>query len=248
MNDHRRPDFRLRSAVQRMAPIANGLLLLAFVAWMLCSNASRDGITELESLKSSAQTSESENGDGQLLAISAVGLVVGTFLTMLVGLWLGGRESRSIRAWLVFSFLVCGWLAAWLGRHDLYWYGHAIRVSGEVSAATQLANALDTNWPTGDGDYPELGVVLGYPKQNPVTLILAGEPVLVGKLRIVAVEKSKDGETLRFQLANPNQDTWLMRSKEGKNLAEFVNGFDSRYTAMRVRVLSRDWWLIRYDT
>lgn len=246
MNDHRRPAFRFGTACERTAPIANGVLLGAFVTWVLCSNVSRDEIAGLESLAFSTQAAAPVQSGGVRVLVILVGAVLITLLTMLWGLLLGRRESRSIRSWLVFSFLVCGWLAAWLGRHDLYWYGHSVRVFAEVSAASQLADALDSNWPAEDGDHPQLGVVLAYPKGRPVTLLLAGEPAAVGRLRIVAVEKSDDGEILRFQLASPNDDTWLVRSKEGKDVAQFVTGLDTHYSSTRVRRLSRDWWLIRY--
>ncbi|MCA9186528.1 MAG: hypothetical protein R3E01_07230 [Pirellulaceae bacterium] len=248
MNAVPRPGARIHSAAHRIAPAANALMLAACIAWTLCANAARTGIAELESLASSALPSDAaQAGTGRLLAVLFVVAVVGTFLLILIGLGIGRRQSRSIRAWLVLIFLIAGWIAAWLGRHDLYWYGHAIRVSTEVTAAADLAEALETNWPSRDGDYPQLSVVLGYPKLAPVTLILAGEPVRVGRLRIVAVEKSKDGRALRLQLANPNHDTWLVRSESGKDLAEFVNGFDSRYAAERTRRLSCNWYLIRYE-
>ncbi len=245
MNDEP-PRFRLRAAVQRIAPFANGLLLLAFLGWVLFFDGSRTAITDVEGF--ATQVAKAENASIRWLPFLGAGLVGATFLTMLIGLWRGRRESRSLRAWLILIFLVCGWLAAWLGRQDLYWYGHARRVSSEVSAATQLAKALDENWPSGDGDYPELGIVLGYPKENPVSLILAGEPVPIGKLRIVAVEKSRDGKILRLQLANPNHDTWLVRCKERTGRTEFVNSFDTHYSAKRSRQLSGEWFLIRYDS
>ena len=243
---HEPPRFRLRATVQRIAPFANGLLLLAFLGWVLFFNGSRTAITDVEAFTTQAAKAESENI--RWLPLLGAGLVGATFLTMLIGLWRGRRQSRSLRAWLILIFLVCGWLAAWLGRQDLYWYGHALRVSTEVSAATQLAKALDENWPSGDGDYPELGVVLGYPKENPVSLILAGEPIPIGKLRIVAVEKSRDGKTLRLQLANPNHDTWLVRGKETTDMTKFVNSFDTHYSAKRSRWLSGEWFLVRYDS
>jgi len=213
---------------------------------VLFFNGSRTAITDVEAFTTQVAKAESENI--RWLPLLGAGLVGATFLTMLIGLWRGRRQSCSLQAWLILIFLVCGWLAAWLGRQDLYWYGHALRVSSEVSAATQLAKALDENWPSGDGDYPELGVVLGYPKENPVSLILAGEPVPIGKLRIVAVEKSMDGKTLRLQLANPNHDTWLVRGEERTDMTEFVNGFDTRYSAKRSRRLSGEWFLVRYDS
>ena len=120
--------------------------------------------------------------------------------------------------------------------------------TGIAREADTLAHALDSDWPEGDGDYPELGVILGYPKDRPVTLMLAGEPISVGSLRVVAVEKSKDGQTLRLQLANPNNDTWLVRSQGGVELEEFVNGFDTHYQAERTKLLSSNWWLVRYKS
>lgn len=242
-----RPRFQLLANVQRIAPFANGLLLLVCLMSILFIDSSRSVIDDLESLNQAQRTS-TDLPRSPWLSLLLVGLIVITFLAAFLGLWRGRPESRSLRAWLVFIFLVCGWLATWLGRQDLYWSGHAWRVSSEVSTARQLGKTLDEEWPSGDGDYPELGFVLGYPKENPVSLMLAGEPVPIGKLRIVAIEKSKDGQTLRFQLANPNHDTWLVRTNGESELAEFTNGFDSRYTASRTRQLSDDWFLIRYDT
>lgn len=246
MSEEKRTGRRVFAGLQRAAPLANGLLLLIFVIWVLCFDRSRTELLDPDLLRASNQPEAADSGGPRSSTILVGGLVAVSFLVMLLGLWWGRPKSRSISAWFVFSFLICGWLAVWVGRNDLYWFGHAWRVSGEVSAATALADGLTANWPSVDGDHPELGFVLGYPKQAPVTLMLAGEPVAVGRLRIVAVDQSKDGRTLRFQLANPNHDTWLVRSSARDELAEFVNGFDSRFRALRIRPLSGEWYLVRY--
>ena len=239
--------------LQRCAPWTSGLLLASFVVWTLVATDSREVVHRLVGVGDatripSGPPSPNESWDGvSRMVAGLLGLAVVATGVMLIGLFAGRRESRSLRAWLLFMFLLSGWIATFLGWNDLYWFGQSRRVSAEVAAANRVVTALVNDWPQGDGDNPELGFVLGYPKEEPTTLILAGEPVSVGRLRIAAVEKSADGRLIRFQLASPNNDTWLVYTPN-KLRGEFVNGFNTVYLAKRSKQLADDWHLVRYTT
>lgn len=258
--------------IQQAAPWLSGALLVAVVVWLFQSEAARPAAEQLQQLTSGSMSAADgpfrSPGDASiahrvdvrrahsgLLAACIAALVLN--LLAFAGLFFGPKASRSLRAWLLFCLLVCGWLAVTINWQSIYWLGQSRRVLAEVAAAESIAQALDREWPTYDGDYPQLGFVLGYPKGDPVSLILAGEPVAVGDLRIVAIERSypsqkaagagaKNG-ALRFQLATPNDDTWLVRSGvEDESPETFVNGFGTRYEASRIRRLAKRWYLVVY--
>lgn len=234
---------------QRLAPLLSGLLLVGFVCWVVAAANARGTIESLEGVISSGLSEGSLRSAASLrptayAVLLAFGLACVAACVMLVGLFVGRKKSRSLRSWLLFSVLVCGWLAAALAWKDIYWLGQRMRISAEVAAAEAIALSLDREWPEGDGDHPELGVILGYPKESPTTLLLAGEPVAVGRLRIVAIEKSENGNLLRFQLAAPDNDTWLVRSSRGQQPDPFVDGFHTKYTATRTWQLSNKWFIV----
>ena len=131
MSEEKRTGRRVFAGLQRAAPLANSLLLLIFVIWVLCFDRSRTELLDPDLLRASNQPEAADSGGPRSSTILVGGLVAVSFLVMLLGLWWGRPKSRSISAWFVFSFLICGWLAVWVGRNDLYWFGHAWRVSGE---------------------------------------------------------------------------------------------------------------------
>ncbi len=242
----------LKHVIQLAAPIINTLLLLVFVIWVLGARDSRDAIESLGELAQQRTGTDVVQAIQRLSPTAivltlAIGLAVFTASMIFIGLFFGRRASRSLKAWLLFSFLVCGWLAASLGWTNVYWYGQSLRISAEVAAAEEIATELLLDWPEGDGDVPTLGVVLGYPKEDTITLILAGKPVAVGNLRISAVERSDDRETLRFQLAGADRDAWLVRTPNAETPRDFINGFGTRYAAKKSRRLSQRWHLVRFE-
>ena len=229
--------FRVFRTIQRVAPYVSATLLLAFFAWVFFVTSARETIERLLEFADSGRVSEDATptaafGWESYALLATLGIAAVSMLIILVGFVVGRRQSRSLQSWFIFFFLLCAWLASLLRWNDIYWYGQGRRVSKEVAAAEKVVDALSTDWPAADGDYPQLGFVLGYPKEKPTSLILAGEPVPVGELRIAAVEKSKDGQLMRFQLASPNSDTMagLQPTRAAARIRQLVSAATRRNT------------------
>ena len=237
--------------VVKGSPWINSLSLATAVVWLLTADSSRIGVQGLLDL-CAAHDTNSRVSSLRIPVVGSLGLSVIAGISgivLLSSLFVGPPARRTLRSWMLLSFLISGWLMLALNWTEVYWMGQGMRVSGAVSAAQAVTEQLTDNWPVDDGDHPVLRFVLAYPKRQPTTLILAGKPILLGRLRIGAIERSTDGRALRFQLTTPNDDTWLLYGAQSPSSLDFTSAaFHAQYTALRSRQLSKHWQLVRYRT
>jgi hypothetical protein len=174
-------------------------------------------------------------------AIAAV-----TLLVMFGSLFAGTPRFRTTRFWLVFTAITCGWLGLLVGWPNLYWLGQQVRVRSELASIATLAQELNQNWPVEDGEYPNLGMYLAYPKGAPRTMLLLGDATFPNSsLSVSAIERTADG-AIRFELSGNERGAWLEWRADDTPPESFVGGLESNYQVARHERLAPQWFLVRY--
>jgi hypothetical protein len=172
-------------------------------------------------------------------ALSAMGVAVGLFL--------GPAEHRRVRSWFVVTVILGLWLTLWLRWPDLAWRGQAFRLGGQIGEFQTLASSLNNDWPTTDGERPELGPFSAYPIDKPQVLVLLTQGEIPGaSARFSAVERS-DGGTLRFRLTGDELGAWLEWHPTHDEPAGFVGGLSAHREVARFESLGNDWYLVHYE-
>jgi hypothetical protein len=169
-----------------------------------------------------------------------------TLLTMFVSLFFGPEQFRSMRAWLWFTLLVGGWLGFVVAGPEIYWRGQQRRVAHVLAPVESMAQRLNASWPLDDGDHPDVGPFLAYPKGAP-TLVMPLKWITFPKtsLRFSAVERSSDG-VVRFELAGSEAGAWLEWRADDRPPRIFKNGLEMYYNVSRYQRLAPHWYLVRY--
>ncbi len=248
MQDHA---LRLCRVVGRWSWVLNAALLIGAMLWIFLDAHTRGTIETLPESRafvgwmSGPDAARSVRPDARMILL-IVGLFLGlaTLVAMFASLLVGTQLHRSIRSWMLFVCLLGGWLGLntfWL---DLHWRGQQIRVMNKLSAFEQLVQTLRVDWPQSDGEVPDLGVVLAYPKEAPSTLLLAGG-FSVGGTRVASVTSSPCG-ILRFELAGGERGSWLQWSPREEAPSTFVDGLETRYQVQRAVQLDGKWFLVWY--
>jgi hypothetical protein len=244
---------RVAFGVLTSAWLVNAMLLIGMVAWMYFDGRSSNAIDVLqenvgrrtEALDSMTRSAQStSNAVVVLVAASAVAGC--TLLTMLVGLFVGPRRFRSIRAWLLFTMLVGGWLGTVIAGPEIYWLGQQRRMARVLAPVESVAQQLDANWPVEDGDMPGIGPYLAYPKGAP-TLVLPLKWISFPNtdLRFAAVERSNNG-VVRFELTGSESGAWLEWRADDRPPQPFKSGLEMRYNVSRQQRLAPHWYLVHY--
>jgi len=174
------------------------------------------------------------------------GVAVST-LGVLLGLVLGPKRCRGMRAWLLAMGLVSFWCGLGSAWSMLYWEGQQFRVTRHLPQIQSLASSLRAEWPQQDGETPELGCFLAYPKHNPSTLMLLGSvDALDSTVGVAAIERTPDGAIV-FELTGPEAGAWLEWRSDGSAPKSFVGGMQTCYQLKRLAPLGSQWWLVRYN-
>jgi hypothetical protein len=249
-----RPTIRNVSAgVLATAWTINALLLVGIVAWIYFDGRSSSAVDilqerigrrahGLDSMTRSAQATS--NAVITLIATSAV--AVGTLLAILGGLFMGPRRFRSIRAWLLFTLLVGGWLGTVFAGPEIYWLGQQRRMERVIAPVEAMARQLNANWPVEDGDLPGIGPYLAYPKGAPTLVLPLKWITFPGtSLRFSAVERSTDG-VIRFELTGSEAGAWLEWRADDRPPKTFKSGLEMYYNVSRHQRLAPHWFLVRY--
>jgi hypothetical protein len=71
----------------------------------------------------------------------------------------------------LFLTLASGWLGYGVSWQEVYWRGQQWRLKPVLAQAESLAKHLASNWPKEDGDLPQVGPYLAYPKGGPTTIL-----------------------------------------------------------------------------
>jgi hypothetical protein len=189
----------------------------------------------------------SDFAGGKLILFAAF-VAACTFLAMLVGLFVGERRFRTMRAWLLFVAVAGGWLGFIVAAPEVYWRGQQRRLRPMLGAVESMAQELQVHWPREDGDMPSIGPFLAYPQGKPTCLLplkLATFPNTA--LRFSAVERTPDG-AMRFELAGKELGAWLEWRADELEPTTFMGGLDTKYEKGRHIALEPRWFLVRYQS
>lgn len=231
--------------------VLSAVLLFAAFAWTYFDGRSLQALEVLRSslgLESGVSITSSGRirSPGVALAITAALVAVLSMLTLVIGLFAGPHRFRTMRAWLVFMALACGWLGFIAGYPEVYWHGQQRRVKAILQPANELVLYLHANWPTEDGDMTGIGPYLAYPQGKPTTIQpLRWATFPATKLRYSAIEGTDDG-AIRFELSGSEAGAWLEWRPDEREPASFVSGLESSYTIVRKQRLAPNWFLVRY--
>jgi hypothetical protein len=236
-----------------LAWVANAILLTGATAWIYFdgrSSQSLDIVQRELGIPSSMQITERPNAQMTAIIVNtlmlAAGVVSGTLITMLLGLFVGHARFRSLRAWLLFTLLVGGWLGLIVAGPEIYWLGQQRRMSAVLEPVESIARKLNANWPAEDGELPEIGPYLAYPKGGPTLVLpLRWTAFPDTKLRFSAIERTSDG-VVRFELSGNESGAWLEWRADERAPESFKSGLETQYQVVRQTQLAPHWFLVRY--
>jgi hypothetical protein len=238
--------------------LTNALLLIAGIVFVYGFGQSRDVIGRVQHALMSGdwRSSGSPNAGNYLLCVVAIvaAIVVSfTLFASFVSLFTGGLRFRSTRMWLVFMALAAGWLALVGGWPEIYWNGQQRRVRPVLAAAELMVSELNADWPTEDGYRPGIGPFQAYPMysklETPTMLMTLDEARFSGtRIQFSAVERMRNKNVMRFQLAGDEAGGWLEWRGDDSGPESFVGGLDTAYSLERVQRLAPHWYLVRYGT
>jgi len=247
----------VRRIVDRCLAISwyvNAVLLLSAFAWIYWDARSRRIIELSREWVTGTPAVLSEIGErvrnGPFIGIISAGVLIAgiSLALMLLGLFLGGQRFRSMRRWMLFMALVAGWLGLAVSWPEVYWLGQLHRFKPTLAAAEAMVHRLQADWPEEDGDLPEIGPFLAYPKGAPTTILpLRWITFPQSELRFSAIERTKDG-ALRFELAGDEAGAWLEWRPNDEKPEPFLSGLDTAYHVTRQQKIAPHWFLVRYRT
>jgi hypothetical protein len=227
---------------------ANLLLLVGTLAWMLwdpsfplLARLLTDNFFRWTSLMSNPPTLGRQLDCLMLLVVVSFLSSIGIFLT----LFAGSQRHRSLRTWFAFTFLVAAWLTLFVAWPEIAWQGQRLRVWTRLDGIQRVATELQNNWPTRDGEMPEVGAFMAYPQDNPRTLMILAESQPPTNPRFSAIERSDDG-TLRFELSGDETGSWLELHPSGSTPESFTGGLENSYSRAKSSPLGNGWYLVRY--
>jgi hypothetical protein len=246
---------RVAFGVLTSAWLVNALLIVGAIAWIYLDGRSSSVLDILhekigfgtELVDATARSAE-VRAKASLTLIATICVAGCTLLAMFIGLFIGPPRFRSIRAWLLFTMFVGGWLGTAIAGPEIYWLGQQRRLAGVLAPVETLARQLSANWPVEDGDLPSIGPYLAYPKRLPTCLLpLRFVEFPETNLKFSAVERTIDG-TIRFELAGDELGGWLEWRADDFEPSTFVGGLEAKHTKTRSVALAPRWYLVRYTT
>ena len=182
----------------------------------------------------------------QVILIATVFSGIGIF----AALFAGSRTNRNLRSWLAVMFALAAWLTLFSVWPDYAGYARAWRIRSNLPAMEKLATTLLANWPTGDGQLPEIGPFTAYPIGKPSTLMLLTTPTVPGtNIQISEINRYADSE-LQLRLVGFGEGVWLayvpLQKQPSLNLS-CINGLGSELELERGRFLSlgSNWFLVQ---
>jgi hypothetical protein len=232
---------------------ANLALVAAAFVWVYGWGQSR-GILELVhrasvagSLDPSFIVRDPARLESGVTIVEAIAAFVACSLAVMLGsLLLGPLRFRTTRMWLIFTGLACGWLGFVMTWPAVYWIGQQHRSSKLVSAAETTVTALQSHWPTMDGEISEVGPFLAYPASAPAALLpLSGATFPNTSVAFSAVERTGD-DAMRFELAGSEVGAWLEWRRDDSAPQPFIGGLQTQYDVERFSRIAPHWFLVRY--
>jgi hypothetical protein len=239
--------------VVRICWIANALLLIATLVWILRDGQFAQGLAAFRMHIAAFANEKSPLAVVPPLMWSRVDvlwviLIGGTVSMMLIiaGLVAGSGIHRGTRAWLMLMLLVAGWLTLITAWPEIAWRGQVWRVRGSITQFAELTEKLTTSWPESDGQTPELGGFMGYPIGKPRTLMLLTTPQVPGSnLSISTIERGNE-EAFHYQLAGDEEGAWVVFDKQHESPQPFFSGLEGEYLPQKFAKIAPGWFLVQY--
>lgn len=179
-----------------------------------------------------------------MLAILAGGILISGIGTV-CGLAAGSPKQRRIGAWFAVVAMAAAWLTIGITWPDLAWSGQRWRLARQVNSLNAVAETLRTDWPTQDGELPDVGVFMTYPREAPSILLVIARPDFSRHVGFTAVERSEKG-ALRFEMAGGETGAWLEWHPDGSTPHSFVGGLATDYQLRRSEPVAPNWYVTRY--
>lgn len=140
--------------------------------------------------------------------------------------------------------IACG---LFVNRDDIQWLGYRWRAASHAGQLDALAERLDQDWPSADGEIDGLGPFTSYPFGRPrVLLLLNPYPVASTNTVVAAVERS-DNRSLLFQLGGSDAGVWLHWSRNGRVPRAYVSGLEENRLPRKYASLSSRWHVVAYS-
>ena len=219
------------------------VLLLVITVWILVDPAFPEPLLRRD-------VWNSDNVRSTMLSVARL-IAISNLAYLLAGLFFGSTPFRSLQSMTAVVTLVGLWIAMVAGQSELAWQGKRYHVFRQLPRFESLANTLRNQWPTKDGDLPELGPFMAYPFGKPSVLVLLTPPRLHETgMTIAAVERSPEASLL-FQIVEPgaggtNQQDWVEWHPAGQPRS-FAGGLQDHHEFQRSAPLGDHWYLVRYS-
>lgn len=243
---------RVLNRVFILSWVVNIILLLAALGYVMTQGQARINVELFQQVLGGKPVSQSVIRNVSQLPLSVKLGVPGTFvaglslLGMIASLFVGTPGMRKMRTWLLLTALIAGWMGLIVGWQPLYWYGQQLRLGTYVAEFETFAREVDAGWPHEDGEFPDVGVYLAYPRATPTTLLMLGEPTLPGtQLVFSSIDRSKSA-VIRFELAAAERGAWLEYHPEGSWPESFTDGLDTHHELLDAAQLSPQVYWARY--
>lgn len=244
----------LFSRVVKLSWLVNLAILLSGFAWLFFSGESRKKIQLMlevghQLFRQWSDLAGAYVSQNFLLNEATWGTTAAivTLVVVALGLMFGSSQQRSVRSWLCFTALVCGWLALLVTWQGIAWKGQQYRVVSQLAPLEDFVQDLRTNWPKDDGTLPNGMSFVAYPKSEPSTLLSMQTFSIPGsKLQIAAVER-QEGKFISLELAGSEGGAHLIHCSEGKP-ESFLSGLRAYYETKQIASLGRDWYLVQFST
>lgn len=244
----------LFSRVVKLSWLVNLAILLSGFAWLFFSGESRKKIQLMlevgqQLFRQWSDLAGAYVSQNFLLNEATWGTTAAivTLVVVALGLMFGSSQQRSVRSWLCFTALVCGWLALLVTWQGIAWKGQQYRVKSQLAPLEEFVQDLRANWPKDDGTLPNGMSFVAYPKSEPSTLLSMQTFSIPGsKLQIAAVER-QEGKFISLELAGSEGGAHLIHCSEGKP-ESFLSGLGAYYETKQIASLGRDWYLVQFST
>lgn len=227
-------------------------LPVAMTAWLLVDPLAIDVFRLLirhEALVAPIQTIKTLLASVGFARVAAVGFGAAALLIGLVFDWKrslsrSGKPLTIRHLLFLTTMLACG-LGIILGAERLAWFGKTLRLNPRVDRMELLAEQLQNDWPTEDGEIAGLGPFNSYPFGEPSMLLLLTPFPLEGSDTVISAI-GRSGDTLRFQLGGVDGGDWIEWHPKYERPQSFTGGLSDRHRLQQCAPLRPRWYLVRY--
>lgn len=228
-------------------------IIIAAMVWLLLDpyavqlvSSMLAGVPRQNPLQTLQTTIEIAGQTRVIIVLSVVVLMIALLLVDLRTLLARSDRRMTLRRLLFTTALIAAWCGLVVSYERIAWEGKRIRTQPRLSALDRLAERLQRDWPTKDGEIEGLGPFTAYPFSRPSLLLLLTPYPLDGTSTvIVAIERSNEG-VLRFQLGGRDGGDWVEWHRAGRLPQSFSGGLSDHHGLKQYARLRDTWYLVRY--